>query len=150
MNWYFLLKFVHVLSVIVAVGANLTYGVWILRLRKQPEYAEFALRSVKFIDDYIANPAYILATLTGLIMIWTANFEFSTFWIAASLVLFSIVGILGYGAYTPTLRKQIEALVSEGAESPVYKRLAARQERLGQAIMLLILVVLYLMVAKPA
>jgi uncharacterized membrane protein len=34
---YLLLKWLHILAVIVAVGANVTYGFWIARASRQSE-----------------------------------------------------------------------------------------------------------------
>jgi uncharacterized membrane protein len=39
MNTYSVLKLIHVLAAIVAVGANVTYFVWLSRTRRQPEQA---------------------------------------------------------------------------------------------------------------
>ena len=57
---YLLLKWLHVLLAIAAVGTNLTYGVWIARARRQPELLPFALRGVKLLDDRIANQRLVL------------------------------------------------------------------------------------------
>jgi hypothetical protein len=57
-SFYVLLKFIHIASAIVAVGSNITYGVWNARAGSDPSHAGFALKGVKFIDDRIANPAY--------------------------------------------------------------------------------------------
>jgi uncharacterized membrane protein len=69
---YLTLKLLHILLAITALGANLTYGVWIARSKMQPEFATFALRGVKFIDDRIANPSYLLLLPTGAAMVHLA------------------------------------------------------------------------------
>ena len=73
LEWYLILKWIHVLAAITALGANITYGVWIGRAGGQPETLAFALRGVKFIDDRIANPAYGLLLVTGLGMAWVGR-----------------------------------------------------------------------------
>ncbi|HKN80837.1 MAG TPA: DUF2269 family protein, partial [Actinomycetota bacterium] len=65
---YDILKFFHVLLAIVAVGFNASYAVWLARAATEPEHDAFALRGVKFLDDRIANPAYALLLVTGLLM----------------------------------------------------------------------------------
>jgi hypothetical protein len=55
---YLLLKWLHVLAAIVAIGANVTYGIWIARASRNPDVLPFTLRGIKLIDDRIANPAY--------------------------------------------------------------------------------------------
>jgi hypothetical protein len=61
------------------------------------------------------------------------------------------VGIaLGYGVYTPTLRKQIAALEARGARDPEFVRLGKRANMVGGVLALIVLAILYLMVFKPA
>ncbi len=51
-----ILKFFHILFVIRAVGANLTYGIWQGRAGIEPEHESFALRGVFFL--MIAKPSF--------------------------------------------------------------------------------------------
>src|SRR3989304_370722 len=64
---YLLLKWLHVLAAIVAVGSNVTYGIWIARASRSPEALPFTLRGIKLIDDRVANPAYGLLLATALL-----------------------------------------------------------------------------------
>jgi hypothetical protein len=67
MSWYNVLKYGHVLLAMTAVGANLTYGIWQGAIvSRAPEHEGFVLRGIKFIDDRVANPCYLLLLLTGL------------------------------------------------------------------------------------
>ena len=70
---YLLLKWLHVLAAIVALGANLTYGIWIAHASRHPEALSFTLRSIKLIDDRVANPAYGLLLVTGLLMVFVVR-----------------------------------------------------------------------------
>jgi len=72
MSLFTLLKFLHVLLAITAVGANVTYGVWLSRAARDPRHLPFALRGVKMLDDRLANPAYALLLVTGVAMIYAA------------------------------------------------------------------------------
>ena len=52
------LKFIHVLLAIVAVGFNASYGIWLARSASAPQATQsHVLRTIKFLDDRIANPA---------------------------------------------------------------------------------------------
>ncbi len=73
MSLYVLLKFVHVLLTITAVGRNVTYGIWLARASRDPQHLPFALRGVKMLDDRIANPAYGLLLVTGVAMIFAGR-----------------------------------------------------------------------------
>lgn len=142
-------KFVHILLAIVAVGFNASYAVWLRRAAGAPEHEGFALRGVKFLDDRIANPAYGLLLLTGLLMVFLSGIALTTFWIAAALVLWLIAMVSGLALYTPALRRQIEALETSGPQSPEYQALDRRATVLGIAIAVVVLLILALMVFKP-
>ena len=85
---YLILKWLHVLLAITAVGPNITYGVWLARASRDPKVLAYTLRGVKILDDRIANPAYGLLLITGLAMVYIAGYSLLTPWIAVALVLY--------------------------------------------------------------
>jgi len=146
---YLLIKVLHVFAAIVAVGTNITYGVWIGRAKRDPASLPFALRGVKFLDDRVANPCYGLLVLTGFAMAGISKMPLTTPWILAAIGLVLIVfGVAMFG-YTPTLRRQIEALDRSGANSSQYMALAGRSTRLGAVLGVLVAAIVILMVVKP-
>jgi uncharacterized membrane protein len=151
MPWYYsLVKFLHIFFAIVAVGFNATYALWLVRAQRDPRHLDFALRGVKLLDDYCANPAYLLLLLSGLAMVAIAGYPlFTTFWLLAALVLWIVLVGLGYGLYTPTLSRQIRVLATSGAESAEFQTLATRGTILGITLGVLVLTILALMVFKP-
>ena len=148
-GWYEIIKFLHVLLAIVAVGFNATYGVWLARAARQPEYEEFTLRGVKLLDDRFANPAYALLLVTGLLMVWIGDLDLTQFWLLAALVLYAIAVILGLLVYTPTLRNQIAVLESSGAASIEFQALSRRGTALGIVLAVDVIVIVFLMVTQP-
>jgi uncharacterized membrane protein len=147
---YTAVKFVHILFSIAAVGFNASYAVWTVRARRDPANLEFALKGVKFMDDYIANPAYIGLLITGLAMVFLLPWNLlHSFWLEAALVLWVIVALLGYGVYTPTLSRQIKVLAAKGARDEQYKWLDQRAQRIGPALGVIVIVIVGLMVFKP-
>ena len=146
---YVVIKVVHVFAAIVAVGTNITYGVWIGRAKRDPTSLPFALRGVKFLDDRVANPCYGLLVLTGFAMAGVSKLPLTTPWILAAIGLVLVVfGVAMFG-YTPTLRRQIEALDRTGANSSEYLALAGRSTRLGAVLGVLVAAIVILMVVKP-
>ena len=146
-----LLKFVHVLLAIVAVGFNASYGIWLARAAKAPVSTQsYVLRTIKFLDDRIANPAYGLLLVSGILMALSAGIPFSRVWIALAVGLWVVLLFVGLGVYTPTLRDQIRVLENEGPGSDEYQRLAARGRTVGIILGIIVIVIVYLMVAKPA
>ena len=150
MTLYVILKWLHVLLAIAAVGTNLTYGVWIGRASRDPATLPFTLRGVKILDDRIANPAYGLLLVTGLALAYVGGWSLTTPWILIALVLFVIVVLIGLLGYTPTLREQIRLAEAAGPASPEYQAVARRGTFLGIALAVLVVVIVFLMVVKPA
>jgi uncharacterized membrane protein len=148
MTWYLLLKYVHVLLAITAVGTNITYAVWNIRGAREKEHLSFALRGVSFLDRRVANPAYGLLLVTGLALVWVGSWGF-TRWIISALFLFVLLIIVAIGFYSRTINRQIEALDKEGASSPGYQRLAAQAQRVGIISMVIVLAIVFMMVVKP-
>jgi uncharacterized membrane protein len=147
---YLLLKYLHVLLAIVAVGFNASYPIWLARARREPEHALYALRGIKTLDDRFANPAYALLLVLGLAMAFLAGIPLTTFWIAASLVLYVGLVVGGLLVYSPTLKGQIAALETAGPASPEYLRLSRRGTVVGLALAVDVVVIVFLMVVKPA
>ena len=146
---YNIVKFFHILLVITAVGSNITYGIWQGRAGGDPEHESFVLRGVKFLDDRVANPAYLLVLVTGLTMAWW-HWSYTTHWIAAAIVLYVMMLLFGLAVYSPLLTRQIEALERDGPESAAYRMVAIRATIAGIAVMVPILAILFLMVSKPS
>jgi uncharacterized membrane protein len=150
MSWlYTTVKFAHILLAIVAFGFNATYALWITRGQRDPNHLEFALRGVKFLDDYFANPAYLLLLVSGLTMAFLGRYPITTFWLLAAVILWVIAIAIGYGIYTPTLSRQIRALAASGAQSAEYRAQAARGTVVGIVLAVLVTMILALMVFKP-
>lgn len=147
---YLYLKWLHVLSAIIAVGANATYGLWLARASKETDNLPFTLKSIKLLDDWVANPAYGLLLLTGLGMVFTAPLPLTTPWLLTSLILYGILVVVGLLGYTPTLRRQIRLLESEGFRSSAYQAQARRGTIIGIALAVLAISIVFLMVVKPA
>ena len=144
---YLGIKLLHILSAVVAVGFNLSYGVWLSRAAREREHLGYVLRGIKTLDDRFANPAYGLLLITGISMTFVAGIPLTTFWIAAALVLYVVLVAMAVFLYSPTLRLQI-ALVDR-PESAEYQAVARRASILGPAFGVPVLLILILMVFKP-
>jgi uncharacterized membrane protein len=149
MSAFEIVKFLHILFAIIAVGFNASYGVWLARAGRQPDHEGHVLRGVKVLDDRFANPAYGLLLVTGLIMVAISPFELTTFWIALALALYALAIVVGLVVYTPTLRKQIAVYESDGPRSPEFGRLATRNRVVGILLAVNVVVIVFLMVIKP-
>ena len=150
---YLSLKYVHIVLAVIAVGYNASYGLIIGRARKVGTDArelKYALRTVKFMDDYVANPCYVLILLTGVGMVYAADYPWALKWIHGSLALLVIAFVIALAFYTPTLRRQIALLDARGPADPEFLRLSRRGAMLGGVLGVIVFVIIGLMVFKPA
>lgn len=147
--WFLFLKWLHVVAAIVAVGANVTYGIWIAHASRTPEMLPFTLRTIKSIDDRVANPSYGALLLTGGAMLFVVRVPLTTPWLVMSFVLYLIMFLVAVFGYTPTLRKQIAALDREGLNSASYQTLAKRGTSQGVLLAVIVMIIVFLMVVKP-
>lgn len=146
---YNVLKFVHVLLAIVAVGFNASYGIWLARAAREPQHLSHVLRGIKTLDDRFANPAYVLLLVTGLLTAFVGRIPLETFWIAASIGLWVLLLAGGLMVYTPTLRRQIALVESGASDTPEYASLARRGQTAGVILAVIVVAIVFLMVTKP-
>ena len=140
---------IHVLAALVAVGATVSYFFWLRRAVLVPESRSFTLETVRMMERRMVIPAYVIILLTGLGLIDRAGWAWSTPWL--ELALMFLVVLMGLsGLYARTIKGQV-ALVSDGpADSTEYERLHARARIILVLKVVLIIVMVYLMVFKPA
>ena len=149
MTLFSIMKWLHILSAIAALGSNLTYNAWLGLARGQPDSLVFALKGIRSIDNKIANRGYGALLVTGVIMVLVADFPWSAPWLLTSIILYVATSVLGIAVYSPSLRRQIELAESEGPESAAYQAAAQSSTRLGIVVTLIVVVIVFLMVVKP-
>jgi uncharacterized membrane protein len=143
-----ILLLVHVLAAIVAVGANLTYAIWFRAAGTDRDRNVFVIRTVRMIDSRIANPAYIVLLVTGLLMVAGGVVSLTAGWILAALALYVATAVIGVALFAPAIRRQL-AEAERGVTSESYRAAAARSTALGIATTVLVLLNVALMVTKP-
>lgn len=148
MNTYLWLKLIHVLAAIVAVGSNVTYFVWFARAKREAEPNPQILDGIKTLDARLANPAYVVLPLTGILMVLDRDLGFTTFWILAAIILYVAMGVIAGALFSPSLRRLVE--VSRSAAEPgSYAAEVRRTTMTGLLTMVPIAAILYMMVMKP-
>lgn len=150
MQFYPYIKVFHILLATTAVGFNASYGIWLSRAAKEPEYQSYTLRTIKILDDRFANPAYVLLLVTGLIMVGVSDWSIGDFWVSTAMGLWLVLALLGGFGYTPALRKQIALLEAGEGGSAEFEQAARRGKIIGMVLAVLVLVIIYLMVVKPS
>lgn len=143
-----LLKVVHILAAIVAVGSNVTYAFWLARAGRDRERLVFTIEGIRRLDSRIANPAYIVVLLTGLGMVALGAFSFTTGWILAAIVLYVALVIVGIAFFAPAIKRQLEE-AQRDPMSQTYAAAASRSNLFGIATLVVVVVIVVLMVTKP-
>jgi uncharacterized membrane protein len=144
-----ILKWLHILSAIVAVGSNLTYAVWLGYAARHPESMVFTLRGIQQIDSRVANRAYGALLGTGILMLLVIRLPLATPWLLTALILYLVLLLGGIFVYAPAFRKQI-ALAESGLGSAPYHQAARRATRIGVVVTVIAVLITFLMVVKPA
>ncbi len=148
MSPFLLLKVVHVLSAIVAVGANLTYAFWLRRAGLDRDRLTFTIATVRALDRRVANPAYIVLLITGVGMVMTGAYSFSARWLQVAIALYVATALLGILVFAPAVRRQA-AEAERDPTSATYALAARHSSRLGLLTTALAVLIVILMVAKP-
>ena len=147
---FLLLKSVHELSAIAALGANFTYFIWLGLASKNPQMAPLILRTIQMIDRRVANPSYFMVAVSGALLIFVGPWSFKTPWVALSIAVFIVVGGLGGPVLAPTFRKQLALAEGGETDSPNYKALSRRGFISGGIVSILVIGIVYLMVIRPS
>ncbi len=149
MSLYLVVKFVHVLVAIVAVGSSAGSSLWLRLAMRSPAHLPFALRSAKFLDEVLTRPGLIVLLVTGLWMA-ASRWTLALFWIRAAIGLLVLVLVLLYAVVGPLMRRLIRVADSEGLGSMSWARLEHRFELTGGGSGLIIILIVWLMVTKPS
>lgn len=148
MTLYLVLKYLHVLFAVIAVGFNFSYAFWMFLGRKNPKNLPFILKGIRLMDNRFTNPAYMGLAITGPLLVWLGGYSWHALWIWMSALLLVLAAVLGILAYAPLLRRQIETLEKRGPNSKEYRVLEKRSIVFGSGLYLLVAVIIFLMVTK--
>ena len=148
---YLVLKFVHIVLAIVAVGFSSTFGLLSVRAAKaggDGREMMFALKAIALMSN-IAHACFLLLLATGLWMIWDVGYPFAYTWIYLSLILFAVAFLAGTFIMVPSAKRRIAILAERGPSDPEFIALSQRAAKLGPALSIVALIIIWLMVAKP-
>ncbi len=155
MSAYEIVKTVHVLSSVLMVGTGFGSAFYLFFANRSGSRASIAVvsRLVVRADWWFTTPAVIVQPLSGLWLADAAGWSLQASWLQLAFGLYLLAG----ACWAPVVWLQLrmaamaEAAERDGDELPArYWRYARRWERLGYPAFTAMLLVFYLMVAKPA
>jgi hypothetical protein len=145
---YLAYKYAHIFIAIVSLGTSASLGIVLAFFAGHPKHGAYVLRMVRRLLYFVVLPGYVLMLATGM---WMGHLAalLDAHWTEAAMNLWGI-GALFIALSLFMLRKQIALFESAGAETPAYRRVSVLSRLSGCATGVVILVILYFMVFKPA
>ena len=145
----------HVLGAVVALGFSLSYAIWVRRGEADGVHGRaFALRTISWIDGHVTTPAFISQLVTGLLLVATIDWDLlRQAWLEVSLGIYVLLTVLAITVYGPSFRRQreiAEAIASGEADEASYDAASTKATTWGSIVTVLTLVIVVLMVWKPA
>ena len=144
---YMVVKFLHILIAILALGTSAGLGIILEFYGDHPTHGAFLLRAIKRVVTFFVIPGYVLMLVTGLWMV-NLTWPLTTKWIQAALVLWGI-GLALLVISQAVLRRQLRLIETGGVATSSYRRVSLLGRGLGAGAGLVVVVILYLMVFKP-
>lgn len=154
MTLYFLVKYLHVLGAIMILGTGAGIAFFMLMAHRSRE-AAFIARTASVVviaDALFTLSAVLLQPVTGGVLMVLSSTGFSERWLATSLVFYAVAGAF----WVPVVFMQIEMrdLARAAAEQgtplpPRYHALFRRWVLFGIPGFGSVMIILYLMIAKP-
>ena len=152
---YVFLKWLHVLGAVVLFGTGVgtAFHFWMANRSQDVHAIAVAARTTMIADYAFTLPAVILQPATGFAMAILAGFPLASSWIAISFALYLLAGACWIPVVVMQIRMTRLALAAARDGTPLdddYRRLYARWFALGWPAFIALVIVFWLMVAKPA
>ncbi len=143
-----LLKLVHILSAMLAVGTNATAIFWLRHAGREPDRLRFAIGGIRWLDKRLAIPAFGVLVLTGGLMVWFGVYDLTEGWVLTALVLYVGLAVAGMTVMGPALKRVI-AEAERNPESEAFSAAARTSLRYTIGSLGVLVVIVILMVTKP-
>lgn len=152
---YIIVKWLHILSSTLLFGTGIGSAFYMLftSLSRDVRATAVVVRHVVLADWLFTTPTIIIQPLTGFYLIHLAGYPLTSRWIMWTIALYLLAG----ACWLPVVWLQIrmrgfaQDAVKAGTElPPIYWRYLRYWVLLGIPAFLALVVVFYLMVAKPA
>lgn len=156
-SFYDVVLWLHVSAVVVGFGGTFVYGVLLsVAGRSAPRSVPGILAGIQANDRSLVTIGGVLVLVTGVYLAADA-WEFSEFFIGWGIVAVLVLLGLVHGFFLPNERRAQEAAERDIAASPTgdvefgddFNRASARLARMAPVAGLIVVLTIYVMVAKP-
>jgi uncharacterized membrane protein len=154
MNFYFLLKLVHILSATVLFGTGMgtAFQMWSAHLGGDVRAIAAVARNTVRADFLFTAPAVIIQPLTGIALIQSMGVDPMAPWLLAVYGLYVVTGLCWLPVVWIQIRLRDLAVGAAAAGTPLgddYRRLMRWWFALGWPAFGAVLAIFWLMVTKP-
>ena len=154
--------FMHVLAAIIAFGPTFSFAIIGSMAAKEPQHANFATRVNDRIGDILVEPFALSMAVTGVLMSWSAGiplFDPDRRWLLLAIVLYVTALALALFVSRPNVKRMIALSGGDappaGAPPPAgpppaeLLKAVSVVQRVGMALLVLLVAIVFLMVVKP-
>ncbi len=151
-----LLLFLHVMGAIIVFGPSFAFPLIAAQARKAPQHGHFAAIVTDVIERKVIIPGAIVQGITGVGLIIVTGVSLgspATRWLDIAIVLYVIAVLFAVFVQKPAAERMVELTrTPPGPEGPSPELLAngKKLQRGGMLLGLLVVVIVALMVVKPA
>ncbi|PIW30355.1 MAG: DUF2269 domain-containing protein [Rhodobacterales bacterium CG15_BIG_FIL_POST_REV_8_21_14_020_59_13] len=151
----FILRWLHVggATVLLGTGAGIAFFMLMAHRTRDPALIAHTASVVVIADAIFTATAVILQPITGILLAWTVGWALGESWIVLSLVLYVVTGAFWLPVVWIQMRLRDLARAAHGDNAPLpasYYRLFRIWFACGIPAFLSVLVILWLMIARPA
>jgi len=145
MDAYDVVKALHIIAVLAAYGAPLTYPLLIPYVRRRHPEALAGVHDVQYrLNKWLTGPGTAVILLAG-IYLATKNDLWGEPWVIVGLAIIAIIGGLGGAVVVPSSERMSQLRPESAEYAAVYSRYMRAEVTLG----VLVLVAIFFMAAKP-
>jgi uncharacterized membrane protein len=153
-SYYEFLFLIHVAGAIIGFGPTFAFSVLGPRAGQAgPNGGVAIMESMVAIERRLVLPvALVTQPLTGVLMIFERNLDADFFgqeWLVWAIVLYAVTLYVSLFQNTPTIDRMIHLAKGGEAGTPEFGKLSMKAARLGMAMTLSLVVIIYLMIIKP-
>jgi len=151
---YVIVKWLHILSSTFLFGTGLgsAFYMFFTSLSRDPRAIANVVKLVVIADWTFTTPTIILQPATGFYLIHLAGFPLDSTWIFGSIVLYLLAGACWLPVVWMQIKMRDMAVAAASTDSPMparYWRFLRWWTALGVIAFVALVIVFYLMVAKP-
>lgn len=147
------LLFLHILGAVIAFGPGFALSFFGYASGKEPQHANFTLRTSAVVATRLIIPLAVLQGVTGIGLLLVEGTDIlAARWLLVAIVLYAIALYIAIGLNLPNLRRLIELSSTPPAGGPPPPELierAGRARQYGMAMSGLVVLIVFLMVVKP-